>query len=172
MAAQSQPIHGMVTPSIGPGGPADQASDRFPGEAVGYPEKSGFSHKGTQIAAWSIGINRGKVPGVSDREERVARNEAVIREINEEIEDALGLEARKGHVPMLCECGRSECEDVLPITIREYEEVRSDPRRFAVVREHVMADIEAIVSETDRFVVVQKREGAPARSAEALDPRS
>ena len=119
-----------------------------------------------------VGLGRGrKIPGVSDREERVARNEAANREINEGIEAALGLRARKGHVPMLCECGRSECEDLLAITIREYEEVRSDPRRFAVVREHVMADIEAIVSETDRFVVVQKREGAPARSAEELDPR-
>jgi hypothetical protein len=106
---------------------------------------------------------------VSEREERVARNEAVSREINEGIEDALG--SRKGDVRMLCECGRNDCEDLFAITIGEYEEVRSDPRRFAVVKDHVMGDVEGVVSETDRFVVVQKREGTPAEVAEELNPR-
>src|SRR2546427_10625223 len=109
---------------------------------------------------------------MTEREDRVARNEAASREINEGIEDALRPKAREGDVLMLCECGRNDCEDVFAITIREYEEVRSDPRHFAVVREHVMADVEGIVSETDRFVVVQKREGTAAEVAEELDPRA
>jgi hypothetical protein len=34
-----------------------------------------------------------------------------------------------------------------------------------------MPDVELILRETDRFTVVQKREGTPAVVAEALDPR-
>ena len=40
--------------------------------------------------------------------------------------------------------------------------VRSDLRQSAIVPEHLATDIERIVYETDRFVVVAKREGTPA----------
>jgi len=35
-----------------------------------------------------------------------------------------------------------------------------------------MADVEEVVEETDRFVVVAKREGTPAEVASEEDPRS
>ena len=73
---------------------------------------------------------------------------------------------------MVCECGQTDCERVIAITIREYEDVRSDPRQFAVAKNHVIPDVERVLRETDRFVVVQKREGAPERVAEDSDPRS
>jgi len=44
----------------------------------------------------------------------------------------------------------------------EYRMVRSDLRQSAIVPEHLATDIERIVYETDRFVVVSKREGTPA----------
>jgi len=40
------------------------------------------------------------------------------------------------------------------------------------LREHVVSDAEVVVEEHDRFVVVAKREGAPAEIAEQRDPRS
>ena len=49
--------------------------------------------------------------------------------------------------------------------------VRTDPRRFAVARGHVMADVERVVAETDRYAVVAKREGTPAAVAMEEDPR-
>ena len=61
---------------------------------------------------------------------------------------------------------------MIAITVPEYESVRSDARRFAVVRDHVVADVELVVDEHDRFVVVEKREGTPADVAEEEDPRS
>ncbi len=73
---------------------------------------------------------------------------------------------------MVCECGLEDCDRLLAISIAEYEQIRSDPRQFAVVRDHIKADVERVVSETDRFVVVQKREGTPARVAVEEDPRS
>jgi hypothetical protein len=109
---------------------------------------------------------------VTNREERVAKNEAVAREINEGIEDSTAGRSSQGYLRMVCECGRSECELLIAITVPEYEAVRGDPRTFAVAVEHVIADLELVVSETDRFSVVRRREGTPAQVAEATDPRS
>ena len=108
---------------------------------------------------------------MSSREERVARNESTTREINEEIEQAHEAAPVEGHVRVLCECGREECDRLIAMTLAEYESVRADPRQFAVVRDHVMAEVEQVVAETDRYTVVAKREGTPAAVAVEEDPR-
>src|SRR5438445_6260381 len=108
---------------------------------------------------------------MSEREARIARNEAVAREINEGIEDARPPSAAE-YVRMVCECGRPDCSSVIAISIQEYEAVRADPRTFVVEHSHVSPDLEDTVRTTDRFVVVRKREGMPATIAEEEDPRS
>jgi hypothetical protein len=118
---------------------------------------------------------RGQVPvgggQVSSQHERVARNEAATREINEGIERAHQAGPTPDHVRIVCECGRLECDRVLAITLAEYESVRADPRQFVVARDHVMADVERVVAETDRYAVVTKRAGTPAAVAVEEDPR-
>jgi hypothetical protein len=109
---------------------------------------------------------------MSGRDERVARNEATSREINESIEDVHGEASPARYVRMVCECGQDSCDRLIAITIPEYERARSDGRQFAVARDHVMADVERVVDETDRFVVVAKREGTPAEVASEEDPRA
>jgi hypothetical protein len=109
---------------------------------------------------------------VSSREERVARNESTTREINEQIEQAHEAAPTEGPVRVVCECGREDCDRVIAITIAEYESVRADPRQFAVARDHVLADLEQVVAEIDRYTVVAKREGTPAAVAIEEDPRS
>jgi hypothetical protein len=108
---------------------------------------------------------------MDDREARVARNESISREINEELEDAQASASPEKLLRLVCECGQQQCDRLLALTTREYEEIRTDPRRFAVAKEHVMPDVELIVGETERFTIVQKREGTPAVVAETLDPR-
>jgi hypothetical protein len=108
---------------------------------------------------------------VSSREERVARNEATTREINEDIERAHQGASTPDTVRILCECGQEDCDRVIAITLAEYESVRADPRRFAVAHAHVIADLEQVLAETDRFAVVAKREGTPAAVAVEEDPR-
>jgi 5-bromo-4-chloroindolyl phosphate hydrolysis protein len=109
---------------------------------------------------------------MSNREERVALNEAAARDINEKIEDAQAEGLKDRFLRIVCECGDAHCERVIAITQGEYEAVRSDPRRFVIIEEHVLAEVEVIVDKTDRFVVVEKRDGAPAEVAEAEDPRT
>jgi hypothetical protein len=108
---------------------------------------------------------------VTDRAERVARNEATAREINEGLEQAHEGAPSDRYLRMVCECGLASCDRMIAITPREYERVRSDPRWFAVLRDHVVPDAEAVLEEQDRFVVVVKREGTPAEVAEQEDPR-
>jgi hypothetical protein len=108
---------------------------------------------------------------VTDREARIAKNEAISRDINEGIEGSMSQASPDGYVRLLCECGRSDCERLIAISVAEYEEARDDPKRFVVAAEHVIPDVERVVAETERFVVVEKRDGEPADVAESTDPR-
>jgi hypothetical protein len=108
---------------------------------------------------------------VNERGERVARNEATSREINEDLERAHEAAPSGRFVRMVCECGRDACDRMIAITVPEYERVRSDARWFAVVRDHVVADVERVIDENDRFVVVVKDEGAAEEVAVEEDPR-
>ena len=108
---------------------------------------------------------------MSEREGRIARNEAFSREINEGIEDARSS-TPSDYLRMVCECGRPDCSSLIAISIKEYEAVRADPRSFVVHHSHVSPDVEDAVRRTERFVVVRKREGTPATIAQEEDPRS
>jgi hypothetical protein len=108
---------------------------------------------------------------MSSREERMALNEAASREINEEIEQAHRDEPPGRLVTITCECALRSCDRVIEITMAEYQDVRSDPRQFAIVPEHFIGDIERIVFENDRFAVVAKRAGTPADVVTENDPR-
>ena len=108
---------------------------------------------------------------MTDREARIAKNEAIVREINEGIEEAKASRTPEGDAPVMCECGNLDCELLIAISVSEYDEVHQDPRRFVVVKDHVIPDVERVVAETERFTVVEKREGTAAEVAEASDPR-
>lgn len=97
---------------------------------------------------------------MSDREQRAAKNEATAREINEQIDDAHDASPPDRQLPMVCECGYATCEQVVAITPAEYARLRSNPHHFAVLADHVIPDVERTVFETDRYVVVSKRDQA------------
>ena len=106
------------------------------------------------------------------REERIAKNEATSKMINEGIEESYESEPQDASTHIICECGLEQCNQLLTITKAEYERVRSDPRQFVIVREHLIPEVEQVVFEGDRFLVVRKREGTPAQVAARTDPRS
>ena len=108
---------------------------------------------------------------MDERKAQVARNESISREINEQLEDAQASAGAPRFLRLVCECGQPQCAHLLALTVHEYEELRNDPRRFAVARDHVLPDVELVVRQTERFTVVEKREGTPALVAEELDPR-
>lgn len=105
------------------------------------------------------------------REERVARNEALFREVNERIKD-ISADVEAPLTDFVCECGDPECTKPVSLTPFEYEEVRRDATHFVVLPGHVVPDVEQVVAETERFAVVAKTEPRAARVAVREDPRS
>ena len=108
---------------------------------------------------------------MSSRVERLARNEAASREINEKIEEAYQGDPPTNRIDIVCECARMTCDAAIDITLDEYGDVRQDARHFVINPGHVVGDIEWIVHENDRFAVVAKREGVPADVARDENPR-
>lgn len=108
------------------------------------------------------------------RARQVGQNEAVFREINEQV-DAInrGLaEIADNRMHIVCECADLLCAERLVVPLRKYEEIRSDAALFFIVPGHDKPDYEDVVQQTDAFEVVRKRPGEPARVAEETDPRS
>jgi hypothetical protein len=99
--------------------------------------------------------------------ERVARNEAAFRKVNEGIER--GRQTREGLVGFVCECGRLGCNEIIELLPSEYEAVRANARRFAVRHGHQIGP-EAVLETHERYLVVAKR-GIAGDIAEFSDPR-
>jgi len=95
---------------------------------------------------------------VDPRQERAAKNEALLRELNERIEEVgRGLRTEDDQtLGFRCECGDSDCDAFVSMTEREYEHVRSDNDRFAVVPGHEDEQIERVVERAERYVIVDK----------------
>jgi hypothetical protein len=94
------------------------------------------------------------------RDERLARNEAFLREVNDrihEVGERFQVMPDDELLDFRCECGRPECEESVPMTSSEYEHVRADVDRFAVVPGHVDGEIERVVEQNGRYVIVDKR---------------
>ena len=103
-------------------------------------------------------------------EERLAKNEAFFRQVNERISDV--TEGRRDdRYEFLCECSDPACTDRIELTRAEYEAVRADPRRFVLAQGHVSPEVEQVVERDETHVVVQKG-GLAGRIAERLDPRT
>ena len=102
------------------------------------------------------------------RAERVGKNEAVFREVNERINDL----TREDAAEYLCECGNATCTETIQMTVAEYERVRADPTHFAVLPGHEIPEVEDVVGRNEGFRVVRKKAGPAAALATELDPRS
>ena len=99
-------------------------------------------------------------------EQRAARNEALFREVNENI---ARLEEQHGHTQTdpvyLCECADAGCTDHLAIDPSTYHRVRQQGRLFFVRPGHEDPQIERIVERHPAYLVVKKT-GAAGEVAE------
>jgi hypothetical protein len=102
--------------------------------------------------------------------EKNARNQVLFREVNEHIAE-LTEPVRKTDVNVLiCECSDPACAESLEITPSEYERVRAHGARFVVRSGHQLSEVERVVEDNGRFLVVEKL-GAAASIARDADPR-
>lgn len=104
------------------------------------------------------------------KQRRAAANEATIRDVNEGIERGQWPGEEDSPVGFRCECARLGCNRLVELTVREYEEIRANSRRFVVVPGHEFPDIETVVESRRGYLIVEKQDQA-AEVAERHDPR-
>jgi hypothetical protein len=105
-------------------------------------------------------------------EERVARNEALFREVNERVEELHEVHGGGGLPEFVCECPDDTCTERISLPLAVYERVRSDPHLFLLRPGHEQPEVEHVVERGDGFVIVRKDSPTAARVAERTDPRS
>lgn len=103
-------------------------------------------------------------------EQRAARNEALFREVNENI---ARLEERHGTTAaepvFLCECANADCTDRVPVEPEVYTRVREQPKLFILIPGHEDRKLERVV-ETHRDYVIVEKIGAAGEVAEQTQP--
>ena len=107
--------------------------------------------------------------------ERAAENQSLYRSVNEQVTQL--NEAFSEVFPdseslseWICECADTTCSLRVTATRQEYEQVRADGRTFIVYPGHVYLEVERVLSENERFNIVEKLEEG-GEIAETLDPR-
>lgn len=108
-------------------------------EQVGHPGANGAARSGG---------SRGLAPR--------ARNQRLLREVNERIVELTGWN-ETGVSLFVCECSDLSCTDAVEMSEAEYTLVRRDESHFLVFPGHERPESERVVQRNGRFVVVANR---------------
>ena len=106
-----------------------------------------------------------------ERQQRAGANEATIRDVNEGIERGQWPGEEDTPVGFRCECAQLGCNQLIELSVREYEDIRAHPRRFVVVPGHEAPDVETVIEAGPRYIIVEKLDQA-GEVAEQHDPRA
>jgi len=88
--------------------------------------------------------------------ERLARNQALFREVNERL-----LELSEGFQDgskqqFVCECSNEDCTLTVTMNHDEYESVRAHSTFFVVSTGHEILEVEKVIDRQDGWTIVQK----------------
>jgi hypothetical protein len=108
---------------------------------------------------------------MDERQRRLGENEILYREVNERVRELNEQFGADDTIEFVCECARLECTERVSMTKAEYEQVRADGARFAVVPGHEDLSIEHVLARHERFFTIKKDDGGPAALAREADPR-
>jgi hypothetical protein len=111
---------------------------------------------------------------VSDEQaRRVGLNEALFREVNEQIRSLNDDSAADdGAITVICECGDADCTERLELRLSDYERVRADSLQYVIAAGHVFPEVERVVEKSDGYEIVQKQASPAVELSEETDPRS
>jgi hypothetical protein len=105
-----------------------------------------------------------------NRDERLAQNEILFRNVNERIKELQSDQWGFEEVDFMCECADESCTKVVRLPSREYERIRNEPTHFLVLPGHEVADVEDVFERHDEYLVVEKHEETE-QQVTAADPR-
>jgi uncharacterized Zn finger protein len=101
---------------------------------------------------------------------RIGTTEAVFRSVNERIaETAERFDSDAAE--FVCECDDRACTHRVAAPLETYEHVREEPTRFLLAPGHENEDIEKIVANRRRYMIVEKFERTVAATVRRLNPR-
>jgi len=110
---------------------------------------------------------------MSERERRLALNEAMFREVNERVEDMTNtFESDTGTFEIVCECADPACTERLSVATGVYERARSDAMHFLLSPGHEDPTLEHVIETFDSYVVVEREGRDVEQVVERTDPRS
>lgn len=106
-----------------------------------------------------------------EREERLAKNEALFRTLNENIVGLATTLSGSDPFEFICECSSGGCFERISLNLEEYEAIRQDGSHFVVVSGHEDIEVEQVVANRGPYLVVEK-DGVAGVLAEAENPRA
>jgi hypothetical protein len=86
--------------------------------------------------------------------QRMARNQTIFREVNERLREIANPE--ESSTEYICECSAVECLATIELDLGEYEGVRSMPNVFVIEPGHERLEVERVIEDNDRFMLVEK----------------
>jgi hypothetical protein len=97
------------------------------------------------------------------RENRVARNHALFRDVNERIysltEEFASHPADDGlSLAFVCECGNGNCTSQVLVETDDFSRIRAHPTHFVVLTGHELREVEQVIEAYGHDVVVERRE--------------
>jgi hypothetical protein len=103
---------------------------------------------------------------MSARDRRLGRNEALLRSVNERIEEVGGAYTLHDEpLEFVCECASIGCSERVWLRRAEYERARQDPTWFIVIDGHERSDIERVVDRVGEYLIVEKVDPDAAAAA-------
>ena len=103
---------------------------------------------------------------MSARDRRIGRNEALLRSVNERIEEVGGaFTLHNEPLEFVCECANLDCTEPVSLRRSEYQRARQEPTWFIVVEGHETPDVERVVGRIGEYLLVEKVEPDAAATA-------
>jgi hypothetical protein len=102
-----------------------------------------------------------------------AKDQSLFREVNERLRDLNeAFESNTRDSEFICECAHRDCVKHVTLSLADYEAIRLVPTHFLVApaSEHVFANVERVVMQSDEYWIVEKH-GDAGLAAIKLDPR-
>lgn len=105
------------------------------------------------------------------RRRRAAGNQALFQEVNERIEKGAVRLLAAASIAFRCECTGVDCTERVPLTLEEYETIRSLPSHFLVKPGHADEALErVVVGAGARYEVVELVEDSRRTETELTPP--
>lgn len=101
----------------------------------------------------------------SGSQERLAGDEAAFGDVNDARFRDVNEAIRSGRWPgedgapgaFRCECAHLGCNEMIELSLEEYERVRAGADRFVLAPNHHRPELEDVLEDHGRYLVVEKR---------------